>query len=178
MRLREEIAGVRALWPALTFYGKFEHLVVLVLTTLIALVIAFATWTLAWNVIVFLVYGVLDPTDPAAFQTIFGMIFTVLIALEFKHSLLVVLQRRESVVQVRTIVLIAILALVRKFIILDLTTTGPENLFALAAAILALGSVYWLVRDQDRREGPSWRKRLPRPLRRSNPTSEDAPQRP
>lgn len=47
--------------------------------------------------------------------------------------------------------LIAMLAVARKFIILDLRETEPSALFALAAAILALGVVYWLVRDQDRR---------------------------
>ena len=36
--------------------------------------------------------------------------------------------------------------------IIDLTTTDAQQLFALAAAIVALGGVYWLVRDQDRRE--------------------------
>ncbi len=36
-------------------------------------------------------------------------------------------------------------------IILDLSSTDALQLFALAAAILALGGVYWLVRDQDRR---------------------------
>jgi uncharacterized membrane protein (DUF373 family) len=152
MRLREEIRGARAQWLALTLYEKFEQAVILVLVTLIAVVIASATWNLAWNIVVLLAADTFDPADPAAFQTIFGMIFTVIIALEFKHSLLVVLQRKESVVQVRTIVLIAILAMVRKFIILDLQTTAAEQLFALAAAILALGIVYWLVRDQDRRE--------------------------
>ncbi|HEU4344014.1 MAG TPA: phosphate-starvation-inducible PsiE family protein [Candidatus Binatia bacterium] len=45
------------------------------------------------------------------------------------------------------------LAIVRKLIILDLETTDAIHLFALAAAILALGSVYWLVREQHRREG-------------------------
>jgi uncharacterized membrane protein (DUF373 family) len=50
------------------------------------------------------------------------------------------------------VILIALLAIVRKLLILDLSTTGAEQLFGLAAAILALGSVYWLVRDQDRRE--------------------------
>ena len=34
--------------------------------------------------------------------------------------------------------------------ILDLASTEALQLFALAAAILALGAVYWLVRDQDR----------------------------
>ena len=80
------------------------------------------------------------------------MIFTVIIALEFKRSLLVVAERQHGVVQVRTVILIALLAIVRKLMIIDLTTTDAPQLFALAAAILALGGVFWLVRDQDRRE--------------------------
>ena len=91
-----------------------------------------------------------DPTDYSVFQAIFGAIFTVIIALEFKRSLLVVAERQESIVQVRTVILIALLAIVRKLIILDLASTDALQLFALAAAILALGAVYWLVRDQDR----------------------------
>ena len=55
-----------------------------------------------------------------------------------------------GIVQVRTVVLIALLAIVRKVMILDLASTEALQLFALAAAILALGAVYWLVRDQDR----------------------------
>jgi uncharacterized membrane protein (DUF373 family) len=80
------------------------------------------------------------------------MIFTVIIALEFKRSLLIIAERKRSVVQVRTIVLIALLATVRKLMIFDLTSTTALELFALAATILALGGVYWLVREQDRRE--------------------------
>jgi uncharacterized membrane protein (DUF373 family) len=83
---------------------------------------------------------------------VFGMIFTVIIALEFKRSLLVVAERAHSVVQVRTVILIALLAIVRKLLIIDVGHAETEELFALAAAILALGAVYWLVRDQDRSE--------------------------
>jgi uncharacterized membrane protein (DUF373 family) len=54
-------------------------------------------------------------------------------------------------VQVRAVVLIALLAVVRKLIILDLSSTDAFHLLALAAAILALGAVYWLVREQERR---------------------------
>jgi uncharacterized membrane protein (DUF373 family) len=158
MNLREEMTAAKLLWSTLTFYQKFEHVVILVLTALIALVVASAMWHLAWNIGVLLLANVFDPADPFVFQTIFGMMFTVIIALEFKHSLLVVLRRRESVVQVRAIVLIAILALVRKFIILDLNTAAAELLFALAATLLALGIVHWLVRDQDWREGAGRRR--------------------
>src|SRR5258708_13526867 len=60
--------------------------------------------------------------------------------------------RSRSVVQVRAVILIAMPAIVRKLIILDLSATDTLQLFALAAATLSLGGVYWLVRDQDRRE--------------------------
>ncbi len=50
--------------------------------------------------------------------------------------------------------LIALLAIARKFIILDLGETEPAKIAALAGAALALGAVHWLVRDQDRREEP------------------------
>jgi uncharacterized membrane protein (DUF373 family) len=72
------------------------------------------------------------------------MVMTVLMALEFKHSLVSVLERRQSVVQVRAVVLIALLAMVRKFIILDAAAVDESRSSGLALAILALGGVYWL----------------------------------
>ena len=49
----------------------------------------------------------------------------------------------------RNVILIALLAVVRKLIIIDLSTTDAFHLLALAAAILALGVVYWIVRECD-----------------------------
>jgi uncharacterized membrane protein (DUF373 family) len=152
MAWRDELAAARVRWNLLTLYQKFEHGVIMLLTALIAVVIAFAVWNLMLKVVSSVVYSYFDPTDYTVFQALFGMIFTVIIALEFKRSLLVIAQREQSVVQVRTVVLIALLAVVRKLMIFDLSSTDAAQLFALAAAILALGGVYWLVRDQDRRE--------------------------
>ena len=151
MRWQDRFRQARAEWMLLTLYERFEQVVILILTGLISLVVVFAVWNLALKIF----HAVLapqgfDPTDYSVFQAIFGAIFTVIIALEFKRSLLVVAERQESIVQVRTVILIALLAIVRKLIILDLTSTDALQLFALAAAILALGAVYWLVRDQDR----------------------------
>jgi uncharacterized membrane protein (DUF373 family) len=149
---RQTLTGY-SLWRSLTFYEKFEQSVVFVLTLLIALIVLAALWHLGVLVVVsLLLVDVFDPTDPAVFQTVFGAIFTVVIALEFKRSLLVVVERRFGIVQVRVVVMIAMLAVVRKFIILDLAQTEALKVLALGAAMLALGIVYWLVRDQDRRE--------------------------
>ena len=135
----------------LSFYERFEQIIILILTGLIAVVVVFAVWNLALKIgHAILAPGTFDPTDYTVFQAIFGAIFTVIIALEFKRSLLVVAQRQESIVQVRTVILLALLAIVRKVMIIDLTSTNAMQLFALAAAILALGAVYWLVRDRDR----------------------------
>ena len=108
MPFKEEITAGRQRWGLLSFYQKFEHAVILVLTALIAIVVALAVWNLVLKVLLSIMSsGGFDPTDYAVFQALFGMIFTVIIALEFKRSLLVVAERQHSVVQVRTVVLIA-----------------------------------------------------------------------
>jgi uncharacterized membrane protein (DUF373 family) len=153
MPLRDELEAGRARWRRLTTYLKFEHAVVLVLTALISVIIVAAIWKLAIKILFSLVLSdTFDLTDLAAFQSVFGMVFTVIIALEFKRTLMLVTEQTESVVQVRAVILIALLAIVRKLIILDISTGDAPQLFALAVATLSLGGVYWLVRDQDRRE--------------------------
>jgi uncharacterized membrane protein (DUF373 family) len=153
MGLRQELDASRQRWRRLTVYLKFEHAVVLVLTILISVIIVSAIWKLAVKILYSLVLSdAFDPTDLTAFQSVFGMIFTVIIALEFKRTLLLVTERTESIVQVRAVILIALLAIVRKLIILDISPSDAPQLLALAVATLSLGGVYWLVRDQDRRE--------------------------
>jgi uncharacterized membrane protein (DUF373 family) len=151
MRLRDEIREARRTWSNLTLYRRFEYCVTLILAVLIAIVIASATWYLAVNIGLLIFTGSFAPTNQLVIQGIFGMIIIVIIALEFEHSLLVVLAREESIIRLRTVLVIAMLAMVRKFIVLDVNTVTADELIGLAAAILALGIVHWLVRDQDRR---------------------------
>ncbi len=158
MRLSKEASDVRAVFKALSPYQKFEQICVLILTGLIAAVIVFALWYLALDVVLGIYRNTFDPTKHVVFQTVFGMIFTVIIALEFKRSLVGLAERRDSIIQVRAVILIALLAVVRKLIILDISHTEALTLFALAAAVLALGCVYWLVRDRHER-APEPRKK-------------------
>ena len=150
MSIKDEWKAARAEFKLLSLYQRFEHVVILILTALIAIVVVVAVWNLSLKILFGLVVaGSFDPSDYSAFQAVFGMIFTVIIALEFKKSLLVVAERRERVVQIQTVVVIALLAICRKIIILDLTETDAWHIFSLAAAILALGGVYWLIRERD-----------------------------
>ena len=152
MSIKQEFKDAGEQFRLLSLYQRFEHVVVTILTALIAIIVVVAVWNLSVKILFGLVLsGSLDPSDYSIFQAVFGMIFTVIIALEFKKSLLVIAERRDNVVQIRSVVMIALLAICRKVIILDLRETDTSQVFALAAAILALGVVYWLIRDSDQR---------------------------
>src|SRR5690606_1588247 len=81
----------------------------------------------------------------------FVAIMALLIAMEFKHSIVKVALRKESIIQVKAVILIAILALARKFIILE-PDVDPAKVAALAGTVLALGLTYWLMRERDDRK--------------------------
>ncbi len=132
-------------WPVMTLYERFEHIVVLIVSIVISIVVLFALIQLVREVLNLLILSALNPLDHKVFQAIFGMIMTLLIAMEFKHSILKVLERNSHIVQARAVILIALLALARKFIIVDLGATEPIKLFALSFALLVLGGVYWLL---------------------------------
>jgi uncharacterized membrane protein (DUF373 family) len=146
MSIREELRETKQRLMLLSLYQRFEHIVVMFLTALIAIIVVAALWTLTLKILFGLVLaGGFDPSDYSAFQTVFGMILTVIIALEFKKSLLVLAERQETVIQIRSVVMIALLAICRKVIILDFAETDALHILALAATILALGLIYWLI---------------------------------
>jgi len=138
-------------WSTLTLFQRFESSVALVLTFLIGLIVLVALFRLTVSVVSGLVVGILDPLEPAVFQLIFGEILTLMIALEFNHSLQLVVTREQSIIQTKVVLLIGLLALTRKFIALDLKDVEPSLLYGLAAMALALGTVYWMMRERDDR---------------------------
>ncbi|MDD5266324.1 MAG: phosphate-starvation-inducible PsiE family protein [Methylococcales bacterium] len=136
---------------ALTWYQRFEHLVALILTILVSLIMLVAMYRLSAGIIHDLLFGFLNPLEHEVFQSLFGEIMTLLIAMEFNHTIHLVAMRKQNIIQVKTVLLIAILALARKVIIMDLHQITSGQIEALAAITLALGIVYWLMRERDDR---------------------------
>jgi len=93
----------------------------------------------------------LNPLDHSVFQQVFGEIMTLLIALEFNHTLRYVIIGERGIIHTKMVVLIAELALARKIIVTDLLHTPPLATLALAMLMLALGVTYWLMRERDDR---------------------------
>lgn len=149
--LPHNLIEIRRDWAVLSAYQRFEAFVALILTILIAGVILVALWRLTYGVVETLVLRSFNPLEHGVFQAVFGQILTVLIALEFNHTLQYVVARERGIIQAKIVILIGVLALVRKIIVTDLSAITPEALAAEAGLILALGITYWLVRERNDR---------------------------
>lgn len=131
-------------------YHYFARSVGLLLSIAVSVIMLYALYYLFAGLIETLLKG--PPSfEYAIFQHFFEMVLTALIALEFNHTLTEVVTGRGGLIQVKAVVLIGILVVVRKFILIEIETTSPLFLMGLGLAILALGVVYWLVVDVDRK---------------------------
>jgi uncharacterized membrane protein (DUF373 family) len=154
MQFSERWNRGKAQWNILTYYQRFESAVAFVLTAVIALIVLVALYRLCTGVVTALLFRAVDPLNHEVFQAVFGEIMTLLIALEFNHTLQYVVTKHQSIIQTKVVLLIALLAVARKFIILDVRETTPGYLFGLAAITFALGATYWLMRERDDRLQP------------------------
>src|ERR1700730_8063857 len=81
MSIKEEFRDARQKFRLLSLYQRFEHVIVMFLTALIAVIVIAAVWNLSLKILFGLVLsGSLDPSDYTVFQAVFGMILTVIIA--------------------------------------------------------------------------------------------------
>jgi len=124
-------------------YSTFERGVSAILLVGMVVVIAFATVSFLSALVPF--FGEMGtPQDYTTFQGLFDRALAALIALELAHSVHQSVLGRHGLIQVRTVVIIGVLAVVRKFVLIDLEDTSGLLILGLSAAVLALGVVYAL----------------------------------
>jgi uncharacterized membrane protein (DUF373 family) len=143
-------SAIRQHWRILTFYQRFETCLAYLLTFVIGAVIVVALGRLIVSVVNTLVLESLNPLEHSVFQQVFGEIMTLLIAMEFNHTLRYQISRELGVIQARVVILIALLALARKVVILDVQDLTPAVVMALGILALSLGATYWLIREANR----------------------------
>jgi uncharacterized membrane protein (DUF373 family) len=139
--------AIRQQWGILTFYQRFETSLAYLLTSVIGAVIVVALGRLIVSVINTLVLQSLNPLEHPVFQQVFGEIMTLLIAMEFNHTLQYAISGERGIIQARVVILIALLALARKVIILDVQDLTPASVASLGVLALSLGATYWLIRE-------------------------------
>ncbi|HTE77832.1 MAG TPA: phosphate-starvation-inducible PsiE family protein [Xanthobacteraceae bacterium] len=135
---------LKRLWKEMTYYERFEQIVSRIVMVLIAALIVYLLIFIAVDLFDEFKRG-LALADVEALKDVFGSILTILILIEFNHSIALALSKRSGVLQARFIVLIAILVIARKVILLDFNTATFEQLIGISGIAIAFGLLYWLI---------------------------------
>jgi uncharacterized membrane protein (DUF373 family) len=135
---------LRGLWKEMTYYERFEQIVSRIVMVLISALIVYLLIFIAVDLFDEFKHG-LALADVEALKDVFGSILTILILIEFNHSIALALSKRSGVLQARFIVLIAILVIARKVILLDFSTATFEQLIGISGIAIAFGLLYWLI---------------------------------
>jgi uncharacterized membrane protein (DUF373 family) len=154
------IGALRQEWHELTPYDRFEQVVTRIIMAFVSIVIVYAVILVAIELAVDFTLG-RGFMEKELLQDVFGSILTVLILLEFNHSIAAALKHKSGVVQARIVVLIAILLITRKIILLDFKDASWESLAGHAGVALALGALYWLMRMSGDRPAVPHREATP-----------------
>lgn len=129
----------------------FERIVVLVMLAMMMLVVALSTVELAWIVIRDIVEAPILLLEVNDLLEIFGFFLLVLIGLELLE--IIKAYQKDQAVQLGIVLEVALIAIARKVIVLDLSEHDGVSVLAVAALIVAL-SIAWalekLVRRADR----------------------------
>lgn len=127
------------------FFHRFEMVITMGIVVLISIMILAAFWGLGVETYHLVLHGAFDILDHKAFQSAFGMVMTLLIAIEFNRTIMHAYLAEGHELIVKTVILVAILAVSRQFIVIEIDTISPYTLAALALSLLSLGIVYWLM---------------------------------
>ena len=114
-----------------TIYEWFEQIVLSVIVLIICLVIVYSLIIATIKIFEDLVSGI-GFIETAALKDTFGLSLTVIILVEFNHSIVLAIRQRSGAIQVRIVVLITIIVLARKLVLLDYAAASVETLRASA----------------------------------------------
>ena len=123
---------------------KFERIIVLALIIMMMAVVALATIELGWIIIKDIISPPIFFMEIKELLEIFGFFMLVLIGVELLETIKAYLI--EGVVHVEIVLEVALIAVARKVIILDLEKYGSLTLVGIAAMILALAVACYAVK--------------------------------
>jgi uncharacterized membrane protein (DUF373 family) len=134
-------------WKDMAPYEIFEQITSRVVMFFVSIIIVYSLIVMAIDLYEQFGLG-LAFVESESLRDVFGSILTILILIEFNHSIVVAISKKSGILQARPIVLITILVIARKVILLDFNTATFEKMLAISALAVAFGLLYWLMRDR------------------------------
>jgi uncharacterized membrane protein (DUF373 family) len=137
-------------------YELFERLGARVIMVVLAFLTLYALVAACVELVTDLQLGA-EFVEKELLQDTFGSILTVLILLEFTHSVHTSIKHRSAIIEARSIILIAVIVVARKLILVDVKTAPWEQVASYGGIALALGFLFWLLgaaADHQKRSAP------------------------
>jgi len=131
----------------LNFLKKFERIVILTLVIIMSLVIVLSVIEMSWTIAKDIINNFKGPLNFMVLDNlleIFGLFLLILIGVELMVTMKTYLQ--DNIVHVETILLLAIIAVARKAIVLDLGKVSGITIMSLGVIIIALATGYFIVK--------------------------------
>lgn len=126
------------------FTRRFERVIVAALIVMMMVVVALATAELGWIIIQDLITPPVLLLEVDELLDIFGFFLLILIGVELLETIKAYL--RDNVVHVEIVLEVALIAIARKVIVLDVAKYDGVRLLAIAALITALSAGFFLQR--------------------------------
>ncbi len=123
---------------------KFERIIVSTLLVMMAVTILLATVELAWLIIKDVITPPIILLEINELLDIFGLFLLVLLGIELISTLKTYLTENE--IHIEVVFAVALIAIGRKVIILDIKEISSLSLLGIAAIIIALSVGYFLVK--------------------------------
>jgi uncharacterized membrane protein (DUF373 family) len=129
---------------------RFQNAILIALTWMMALVVLLATMELLYIIVSEIVTPPLVLLEIDQLLEIFGYFLLVLIGIELLETFKIYLE--ENVINVQVVLLVAIIAIARKVIILDVKILPSMTLIGIGVIILSLSAGYYLVKKSQQDE--------------------------
>lgn len=123
---------------------KFERVIIVSLVIMMSLVVLLATIELGWIIIKDIITPPLFFLEIDELFDIFGMFMLVLIGIELLETIAKT-YTNQNANHAKIVMAVAIIAIVRKVIILDVENYSGQALIGIAAIILALSIGFYLI---------------------------------
>ena len=124
---------------------KFEKMIILALVAMMALVLFLSTLDVAWIIIKDIITPPVFLLDIDELLHIFGFFLLILIGIELLETM-VKTYLAQSIDHAQIVMAVAIIAIARKVILLDVKELSGVALLGIAAIILALSIGYYLIK--------------------------------
>jgi len=128
----------------LTFLKKFERMIITTLMVMMVVTISLATIELGWLIIKDIITPPVILLEINELLDIFGLFLLVLLGIELVSTLKTYLT--ENQVHVEVVLAVALIAIGRKVIILDVKELSSLSLIGIASIIISLSVGYFLVK--------------------------------